>query len=148
MATGSTLKLPESARISQSRVWVMVCIEPATWASASGQALTSRPSPSQRTSHGLWRKLLARSGTSLTVHRQSRSGSTTGWADENTNGSSVPNMSRLAPPHESSEPTSPSHCMETGSSSAGRPTSQVANSRSPQGSGAVLAMLGAPKGET
>ena len=60
----------------------------------------------------------------------------------------MPGISMELPPQLSTWPTSAMNSIVTGSSSTGRPASQVVYRRSPQGSGAVLAQLGAPKGET
>ena len=49
--------------------------------------------------------------------------------------------------HWSRWPTSPRNANVTGSTSTGRPTSQVVNSRSPHGSGAVLAAFTVPNGD-
>ncbi len=63
-------------------------------------------------------------GSSLTVHRQWRSGSATGWAVENRNGSTPPIGIEL-PPQLSTWPTSATNSRVSGWSSTGRPASQV-----------------------
>ncbi len=141
----SGMKLPESASTRKSRLWVTQCAPPRTFASLTGQRLTVVPVPSQWTTSTPWVPE-AMSMTSFTDHMQSRSGSTTGCADDNRNGSTPP-IGSAGSPQLSRCPTSPRKPRVAGSTSAGRPTSQVANSRSPHGRGAVLAWLGTPKGE-
>lgn len=143
----SGLKFPESQRITQSRVWLSVCTDPPNDMPSSGQCCTEVPSArSQRTTEGRMPKLGSATGSSFTVQRQSRSGSATGCAEESRKGSTPP-IGRELPPQESTWPTSATNSIVVGSSSTGRPASQVANSRSPQGSGAVLAEFAGPKGD-
>ena len=67
---------------------------------------------------------------------QSRSGSITGWAVLAMSGSTGASITGA---QSSRWPTSATKRSEAASSSTGRPASQVANRRSPQGRGAVLA---------
>ena len=80
----------------------------------------------------------------LRLHRQPRSGSTTGCAVVETSGRTAWSMAGF---QSSRWPTSAMNSSVTGSTSTGRPASQVANRRSPHGSGAVLAALTNPQGE-
>ena len=147
ISSGSALKFPESHRITQSRVWLTVWIEPGNVTPSRGQWRTWVPSSrSQRTNEGRIPKVGSITGSSFTVHRQCRSGSATGCADENRNGSTPP-IGIESPPQVSTWPTSATNSRVSGCSSTGRPASQVAYSRSPHGSGAVFAEFGGPNGD-
>ena len=85
--------------MTQSRVWLTVWIEPENDTPSRGQCRTWVPSSrSQRTSDGRMPKVGSMTGSSFTVHRQWRSGSATGCAVENRNGSTPPiGIERAAP---------------------------------------------------
>jgi hypothetical protein len=85
-------------------------------------------------------------GSSFTDQRQSRSGSATGWAVENRNGSTPP-VGRELPPQVSTWPTSATNSSVSGCSSTGRPASHVVKSRFPHGNGAVFEAFADPKGD-
>ena len=123
ISAGSALKLPESARMTQLRVWLTVWMEPPNETPSRGQCRTSVP-PSKRTTEGCMPKVGSITGCSFTVQRQSRSGSTTGWAVENRNGIG-PGMGSDEPPQLSMWPTSATYSSVPGCSSTGRPASQV-----------------------
>jgi hypothetical protein len=147
ISPASALKLPESLRMTQSRVWLTVWAEPSKVMPSSGQWRTRVPSSrSQQTSDGRIPTTGSKTTSSFTDQRQWRSGSATGWADDNRNGSTPP-ISNELPPQLSTWPTSATNSRVSGCSSTGRPPSQVANRRSPQGRGAVFALFGGPKGE-
>ena len=146
ISSGSALKLPESHRMTQSRVWLTVWVEPGNEMPSSGHHFTSVPVRSHHTTDGRMPNVGDMTGSSLVVHRPSRSGSATGCAEEKRNGRTVsPNIDD--PPQLSTWPTSATYSSVPGWISTGRPASQVVNSRSPHGSGAVFDELGAPNGE-
>ena len=102
--------------------------------------ISMSPVPSHRT---MW----SCPHTVFTVHSTLRSGSMTGWAVDMIIGSTGWGPSASNDFHWLRCPTSPRNSRVTGSTSTGRPTSQVVNRRSPHTSGAVLAALLCPNGE-